>query len=883
MTDTLARLQDALQDRYRLGRELGQGGMATVYLAHDLRHERDVALKVLRPELAAVLGGERFLAEIKITARLDHPHILTLIDSGASDGFLWYVLPFVRGESLRDRLDREQQLPLEDALGIARQVAGALDHAHRHGVIHRDIKPENILFHEGEAMLADFGIALAVKEAGGNRLTETGLSLGTPQYMSPEQATGDRTLDARSDIYSLGAVLYEMLAGEPPVTGPTVQALIAKLLTERPTKLRVVRDTVPEAVEAAVAKALAKAPADRFPSVADFAAALEKAGAEELGGAGAPGRTPWWRSWRAAAALALVAIVAAGAWLALPQRHSRAAGFVPDLVQLTSDGNARSPSLSPDGTRLAYIAQDCDERDRCVNRLMVRDTGGAGVTTFLTSPFIEGAGWATGGRFLVVRLRGGGYREGAYAIPALGGAPRFLTSGPAASIGTSDTVLVVARPASPNATTSLQFVTVSDGIARDSVVVRDSADVIFGVPAPRGGRIAVFSWRMTGINVVRILDRAGQVLDSMPLARDETIGFLGWSPAGDALIWVRWVADLDRRVVLYRRVDAGGRLTGPTDTLLRLQRGSSFKGLTPDGAALLQQGPIERVVYALQRSGPGRLDFQIHRLASATTSLDAWSSFDGSHVTLHRGGTGGLETGRWSVIPFAGGEEHPVSLPPGEVVSMEATRPVESAFLFVMRDAGRHLHLYETALASGQVRDLGPLVDSTTQVVPVPGGGLAEYNSSTRTARVHSRPGRPDTMWTFPREPGRTMWTWWISSDTRTLWTISYNAALDTVSVGRVPLDGRPVPQPIELRTFAGLTALSYDDGSFEVPDMETPTTTGWYRVSPQGGRAVRLGDAPLQGDVAWNFSPDVERAVAVKSVDRPDIYLIRNFAQLLR
>jgi serine/threonine-protein kinase len=248
--------------------------MATVYLARDLKHDRDVALKVLRPELSEVLGVERFLQEIRISARLDHPHILTLIDSGASDGFLHYVLPFVRGESLRDKLNREKQLSLEEVLAITRQVASALDYAHRQGVVHRDIKPENILIQEGEAMLADFGIAIAVKEAGGNRLTETGLSLGTPQYMSPEQATGDRELDARSDVYSLAAVVYEMLTGEPPHTGPTVQAVIAKLLAERPTRIRTVREAVPESVDAAVAKGLAKVPADRFSGAGEFAAAL---------------------------------------------------------------------------------------------------------------------------------------------------------------------------------------------------------------------------------------------------------------------------------------------------------------------------------------------------------------------------------------------------------------------------------------------------------------------------------------------------------------------------------------------------------------------------------------------------------------------------------
>ena len=273
MTDT-ARLTAALAGRYTIERELGAGGMATVYLARDVKHDREVALKILRPELAAVLGAERFLQEIRISAKLDHPHILTLIDSGAADGFLYYVLPFVRGESLRDKLTREQQLGIEEALAITKQVASALDYAHRHGVIHRDIKPENILLHEGEAVVADFGIALAVREAGDSRLTESGLSLGTPQYMSPEQATGSRELDARSDVYSLAAVVYEMLAGEPPHTGPTVQAVIARLITEEPTGLRVLRRTVSQGLEAAVGKALAKAPADRFAGAAEFAAAL---------------------------------------------------------------------------------------------------------------------------------------------------------------------------------------------------------------------------------------------------------------------------------------------------------------------------------------------------------------------------------------------------------------------------------------------------------------------------------------------------------------------------------------------------------------------------------------------------------------------------------
>jgi serine/threonine-protein kinase len=289
--------------------------MATVYLARDLKHDRDVAIKVLRPELATALGAERFLAEILITARLDHPHILTLIDSGAVEGALYYVMPLVRGESLRTRLSRERRLGIEEAIGIGRQVAAALDYAHRQGVVHRDIKPENILLHEGEVILTDFGIALAVIEASGERLTGTGFSLGTPSYMSPEQAAGDRDIDARSDIYSLGAVTYEMLAGRAPVGGATAREMIAKVITERPAPVRTLRPEVSSNLDAAVMRALAKAPADRFPTARDFAHALSGAGPKRR-----LGTTP--RRWAlAAGAVALMAglVLAYARW---PSRRS---------------------------------------------------------------------------------------------------------------------------------------------------------------------------------------------------------------------------------------------------------------------------------------------------------------------------------------------------------------------------------------------------------------------------------------------------------------------------------------------------------------------------------------------------------------------------------
>src|SRR5216117_2452570 len=277
-TDQRDRLTAALAGRYVIERELGSGGMATVYLAHDVKHHREVALKVLRPELAAALGPDRFLREVEIAARLNHPHILALYDSGETNGFLFYVMPYVAGESLRHRLEREKQLPVEEALAITRHIASALGHAHAQHIIHRDVKPENILLYEGEAMVADFGIALAVSGTAG-RLTERGVWVGTPEYMSPEQALGEESLDARSDVYSLGCVLYELLVGEPPYTGPTAQAVIAKRLAGPAPGVRRLRATVPGGVEQALLKALATIPADRFASAAAFAEALAQPGA----------------------------------------------------------------------------------------------------------------------------------------------------------------------------------------------------------------------------------------------------------------------------------------------------------------------------------------------------------------------------------------------------------------------------------------------------------------------------------------------------------------------------------------------------------------------------------------------------------------------------
>jgi eukaryotic-like serine/threonine-protein kinase len=419
-TDAHRRLTTALSDRYVIERELGAGGMATVYLAHDVKHDRPVALKVLRPELSAILGAGRFLAEIKTTANLQHPHILSLFDSGEADGLVFYVMPYVEGESLRDRLAREKQLPIEDAVRIAREVADALEYAHRHGVIHRDIKPENILLHGGHAQVADFGIALAASRSdGGTRMTETGMSLGTPHYMSPEQAMGEREITPKADLYALGCVLYEMLTAEPPFTGATAQAIIARVLTEEPRPLAPQRRTIPPHVEAATLKALAKLPADRFATAQEFADALGNpafsAGATVATAAavGAARRLPPRRLLEAALWVVAALAVALAGWVASRPRPSDVAPVVlryamqlPDSLAF-EDGDGSSLAYAPDGSVFTYGSRSGLQL-RSADRLdPVPVPGGRRGAGPFFSPDGQWLGFLTDGRLVKVPLAGG--------------------------------------------------------------------------------------------------------------------------------------------------------------------------------------------------------------------------------------------------------------------------------------------------------------------------------------------------------------------------------------------------------------------------------------------------------------------------------------------
>ncbi len=472
-TSAVDRINAALSGRYRIERELGEGGMATVYLADDLRHERKVALKVLKPELAAVVGADRFLTEIKTTANLQHPHILPLFDSGEADSFLFYVMPYVEGETLRERIDRDKQLPIDEALGIATAVANALQTAHDAGIVHRDIKPGNILMSRGEPLVADFGIALAVGSAGGNRLTETGLSVGTPFYMSPEQATGDQAIGPASDTYALACVLYEMLVGEPPYPGSTAQAVLGKIIQGIPVSATAVRKTIPGHVDAAIRKALERLPADRFTGAHGFAKALTDPGFQHgAGGVASAGAVAGkWRRIGLAASAAAVVLAGVALWLGtrpappapiaryqmeLPAGHNPARAYGDNLA-VAPDGSsivyvgpggqgtqlwikrrdqlapapingtegAFSLAFSPDGQRVAFLAGSA------TSVLKVVSLGGEPPLTVLD----DGLGgndvdWGPGG-YLYVDLATFGMAR----VPATGGQPDTLT---APGVGTAE-------------------------------------------------------------------------------------------------------------------------------------------------------------------------------------------------------------------------------------------------------------------------------------------------------------------------------------------------------------------------------------------------------------------------------------------------------------
>ncbi len=891
MTDAIGRLTSALADRYRIDGELGAGGMATVYRATDLRHDRTVALKVLRPELAAVLGGDRFLQEIRIAAQLDHPHILTLIDSGAADGFLYYVLPYVRGESLRQKLDRETQLEMDEALAITQQVGSALDYAHRQGVVHRDIKPENILLQEGEAMLADFGIALAVREAGGNRLTESGMSLGTPQYMSPEQAAGDRQLDARSDVYSLGAVLYEMLAGDPPHTGATVQAVIAKLMTEQPTRLRVLRDTVPVAVDQAVAKALAKVPADRYSSAGAFLAALH---------APAPS-TRTAALTRRAAFLAvagftvLAAAVAAGVFLS---RHPTAAPTVGyDRVRITSTGDAAFAIVSPDGRQVAYTDFQSPETGARRARIVVQDVAtGARRVIADSAQEMSLERWSPSGSWLRLSLIavGTGKPAGEYVVPSLGGPMTYVGAGVSDFLPADDSMLVASDSnVKKGRDTQLHLVALPANQPLDSVAIAPPPGALSLstlAVAPNGRTLAIVWQRARGGMLLAIYDRSGALRDTTSKGLITGVPWT-WSPASDALFLP--VVSTENRLELLRvGVNATTGRFGSRDTLMVAPAGESFNYhyvLSANGHSLVytsgQTG--EWKLWTLERPTSSWPPRRGRRVQSSSVGIFGEVSRNGRDIyfQLEEGGS----RVQLFVAPFDSGESRAVTPILTGTGSWQQTLDGRRLIVETAQGPG-HGRLTAYDVATGRAAPFGPDLPSEDYAIQEAGlDGVVLINPARDTLLVLDGSGHEQRRIAIPDSLGAIS-TADPSPDASELSFVAFRPEAPLAEDGsrevqfyRVSLVTGKIRLFNRVRVLTLLSSYLFRwtaDGSVHVL-MRPPGAprTMLYRVPLDGGPPVLEGKLPFAPDFCdCDMSSDGRRWTGIVASTIYDIYLIRNF-----
>ena len=889
MPDISPRLVAALADRYTLERELGQGGMATVYLAQDIRHERKVAVKVFRPELAATIGGDRFLREVRIAAQLQHPHILPLLESGDADGFLYYVMPFVDGESLRERLGRQGELPVHEAVRLVAEVVDALSYAHGRGVVHRDVKPDNVMLSGRHALVMDFGVAKAVSEASGhNALTTAGVALGTPAYMAPEQAAADPHLDHRVDIYAVGVMAYELLGGRPPFTGGTPQQVLAAQVTQAPDPLSKHRPGISAALEQTVMRCLAKRPADRWQTADELLAQLEPLVTPS--GGMTPTSTRPISAWRpvprrrgyivagAVAALALAAFLwARGAGGAGGAREP--AGPVrmlePDRTQLTFTGNTDVPSLSPDGQRLAYSLRRCADDGRCVLDMVVQDVGGAGSATIVRdAQALWAIEWSADGRYLVFSGSFGPTSWGAFSVPALGGEPRRLGCCVGRTTVAGDTALVVGF-AGPDSVSWMRTVTFSDGVVHDSVALPRSPTSDPDVEPLADGKVVMLT-----DDQLFLLDRHGRVLDSM---RPGGPGYSGSTATPDRtglLTFFESPRTQGEYTLLVRSISPEGRFAPTADTVVRQLLITAPPATSRSGQMVLGAGSLESSVHAFRRAGAADVRFPLRPLAVAT-SLGATGSIrpDGEVVLLARNFLSGRRRlYQFSLVPFDGGAETRLG---NAMETSDWDWSMDGASIMVMSLRGDSAVIQRLDAATGRVARVAVVPKGYHEIATLPGGGFVVLAEDGRAVWRIGSPGHPDTLFPIPRAYG-TVTSSDPSPDGQALVAAGWDATADSVSVVRISMaDGRVTP----LARFAGEGSQQpawLADGTIIVPVLETTFTLGWFRIAAAGGKPVRLGSPP-RFPADYRFSRDGLRGIARVGDSRADVYLIRNFADLLK
>jgi Tol biopolymer transport system component len=879
----VAAFAEALRGRYLLEGELGRGGMATVWLARDERHRRQVAVKLLRPDLSAVLGTDRFLREIGLMARLQHPHILPLLDSGEAQGVLYYVMQFVEGESLRQRLQREGQLPLDDALRLTREVAEALDYAHQQGIIHRDIKPENILLSRGHALVADFGIALAVTQAGGGRLTETGLSLGTPAYMSPEQAMAELRLDGRSDQYSLACVLYEMLAGEPPYTGPTAQAIIAKRLSEPVPHVSTLRD-VPPALESAITRALARAPADRFPSAKAFADALLPA-RETV-----PIRaSPRVRGRRLAVALAGGVLLTGGIVASVLWMSARrpADPTVPTQRQQTFSAQASDPALAPDGRSLVYV------RDR--RSLVLEQLGSDGSITLVQSEgWIAWPRWSPDGQWLYFSmLRDGAESAAIFRVPARGGTPAKVVDamGP---VDPSPDGRTLVRCTGGVFGYVLIFHDAVTGAERQRLPVRGPGSETGGFDNP-GSSPRDVAWSPDG-RWIASLSSSGEVLSTstdgrrwLVVARDRD-GPVRWSPTGDALYYLaraRGGADIVRTGFDARR----GAVTGKERTQLsgvpvRRTNEAAFDVSRSGHVLAYMNGPESQHLWAF-RLEPGRDTALARRLSRDSRAYD-WPAVnrDGSAVAVMQHDLDRWSDGNYFAVPSAGGEFTRLTDGPG-YKSNPSWAPDGEHLAFVLTDsAGSRLVLTDRAGQRLSVGHTPPSPIGYFRTTWSADGRTILYPAGWGRAMVALDLGRGgETLTTGADTAG--VWDGAVlAPDGREIVAAEFRRASDAYRLvrGRTGTDDwirLPAPpgdnMPLVWRSDGWIYLFNDRDGDNRV-GRATRSPSVW-RIRPDGGRQERVAWIPAECRFGFvSMSRDARLVACAVLHQEPDVWLVSDF-----
>ncbi len=879
------RLVAALADRYAFERELGQGGMATVYLADDARHGRKVAIKVLRPELAASIGPDRFLREIRIAAQLQHPHILPLLESGESEGFLYYVMPFVDGESLRDRLARQGELPVHEALKLLVEIVDALGYAHGRGVVHRDVKPDNVMLSGRHALVMDFGVAKAVSEASGrNQLTTAGVALGTPAYMAPEQAAADPLLDHRVDIYAVGVMAYELLAGRPPFVGGTPQQVLAAHVTQAPDPVSRYRAAISPALEATVMRCLAKRPADRFQSAEELLAQLEPlvtpsggmtpTSTRPIEGWKPEGRSRRWMGIAAAAAVGVAVL----AW-ALRPSGGRQTAVQLDRAQLTFTGNASAPSLSPDGKRLAFVERQCDSVGFCTQSVVIEDIGGAGSARILSGALvIWETEWTADGRHLLV----GGYFTdgwGNFSVPSLGGARRRLGQGDARLIGNGDTTLIASKL--PGDTIAwLRRVATADGTVYDSFSVRSPGTEFPDIDVTSDGVwLAIYAEpdvRVSNRGLLSVADRSGRVRDSVSFPHARVFGARVLPGTRSIAVFVASEGSPGTDVVVYR-FDASGRIAADADTVLRGLEGT-IHGLGHRGELLLLAGTREFSVWSFRWADHRRVDLSLKRLAFST-SLNVTGSIspDGQRIFLVRDIVrDGRLTRQLSVMPSDSGPERLLGSP----MPLEDWDWSFRDVIVAVRE-GDSVVVGSLNPDNGQFRRLRALGGEAIQTLEaLPAGGFL-YVPPLRD-RIHRvlAPGLPDTSFAAPRglsyitgmEP---------SPDGRMVALAGFGDYVsDSIVVDIMSLMDGSSRRIAAIAGDVADTPRWLPDNTLLVPVQETEWTLSLYRLPADSGAMVRIGPVP-RFPGSYRFAADGHRGILRALEANRDVHVIRNFAEL--